>query len=180
MHYIINDIKLKDLPLELIQFRLQEKYDQDFQKAISSKSSTECASCGSKDFQSHGFYERYVYLNKTLHILLRVMRKMCLSCGKTRVFLPSYLVKYKRYTVQYLFKLIRKISKTSLNRVHKKLKHSLGYLFFIYNQYLNQHRLRVRSLLSKEIESIKDSESEVFLHNYRKHHRLQLLQIKCE
>lgn len=129
MNYNINHIQLKDLPTKLIQFRLQEKYDQDFQKVISSRSCTQCTTCGSKEFQSHGFYERYVYLNKTRHILLRVMRKMCLSCGKTRVFLPSYLVKYKRYTVQYLFKLICKISSSSLNHVHKKLNHSLGYLF---------------------------------------------------
>ncbi len=180
MNYNINHIKLKDLPLELIQLTLQDEYDQDFQKAISSRSSTQCASCGSKDFKSHGSYERYVYLNKTRHILLRVMRKLCLSCEKTRVFLPSYLVKYKRYTVQYLFKLIHKISRSSLNRVHRKLEHSLGYLSYLYNQYLQHHRLRFRSLFLKEIKSIKASNIEVFLHDYHQHHRLQFLQIKLE
>ncbi|HZJ87509.1 MAG TPA: DUF6431 domain-containing protein [Erysipelothrix sp.] len=180
MNYNINGIKLKELPIELIQLTLQNEYDQDFQKAISFQSSIGCTSCGSKDFKSHGSYERNVYLNTKLHIYLNVMRKMCLSCGKTRVYLPSYLVKYKRYTVQYLFKLIHKISKTSLNHVHKKLKHSLGYLSYLYNQYLRHHRLRVRSLFSKKLKTFKTSDMEVFLHDYRQHHRLQFLQIKRE
>ena len=180
MHYNINHIKLKELPIKLIQLTLQDDYDRNFQKAISSQSSVGCTSCGSKDFKSHGSYERNVYLNRKRHIYLRVMRKMCLSCTKTRVYLPSYLVKYKRYTVQYLFKLIHKISKISMNHVCKKLNHSLGYLSYLYNQYLNQHRARVRSLFSIEINSIKTSESEVFLHNYYIHHHLQFLQIKRE
>ena len=180
MNYNINHIQLKDLPLELIQSTLQDEYDQDFQKAISTQSSVGCTSCGSKDFKSHGSYERNVYLNTKLHIYLSVMRKMCMSCEKTRVYLPSYLVKYKRYTVQYLFKLIRKISKTSLNHVYKKLNHSLGYLSYLYNQYLQHHRLRFRSLFSIEIKLVVASEGDDIIHDYHKHHRLQFLQIKRE
>lgn len=178
MNYSINKIKLEGISLKELEHQLQRDYDTHFENCIRSRRNQKCHTCGSCDFKRHGSYERNIYLDKQRHILLKVMRMMCLSCNKTCVFLPYYIVKYKRYTALYLLKLLRKILRKSLNGVSKELQHSLGYLSYLYQQYLNQHELRVRALNSEAMICIKDLDMEDFLIKYLNHYSLNFMESK--
>ena len=174
MNYNINKIKLEDLPIKLIEYQLQSDYNKDLNRK---RFNIQCSNCKAREFKYHGSYERHIYLDRHRHLILIVVRKVCLSCQRTCVILPSYLVKYKRYTLPYLFKLVKKISISSLNRVHKKLKHSLGYLSYIYQQYLKQHRLRVRALEIEALECINDFKMNHFFKKYLENYFINFMEI---
>lgn len=174
MNYNINKIKLKDLPIQLIEYQLQSDYNKDLERK---RFNQQCRNCKAKEFKYHGSYERQIYLDRDRHLTLIVVRKICLSCQSTCVILPTYLVKYKRYTLSYLFKLVKKISMSSLNSVHKKLNHSLGYLSYIYQQYLKFHKLRVRALEIEALKCINDLKMNQFFKEYLENYFINFMEI---
>ena len=62
-----------------------------------------CKSCGYEGMlHRHGYYSRNVI---TRHCIRRIsiLRVKCPSCGKTHAVLPSFLIPYYQYSLEFIF-----------------------------------------------------------------------------
>ena len=62
-----------------------------------------CKSCGYKGMlHRHGYYSRNAITRYSIH-RINILRVKCPSCGKTHAVLPSFLIPYYQYSLEFIF-----------------------------------------------------------------------------